>query len=265
MDQIRPKYIFLLIKRDIIENKKRYLRVTAISALCIYLLLITIFGYETRAFNELKDKISWLAFVFAACSIFSVRQLMREMANRQSRLIALTLPVTRTEYFLSRVIKLLYTIAIYILLFLLADYLYVITSALWLQDGINHIPIIHANAAGASIFPTDSNSITWSLFSDYDILLVSSAMVFSIQGYLAFMSVVFPSKGIVKGVLIAAAVILIIFFVPAAIFPHEMYESNVKYIIDHGYMTSPIFAAIGLFFWVLSYFRFKEMELIDRH
>ena len=275
MSLINLSNIESLLRRDFILSKKKYI----IGGIIFSSAIILAFIFNRLSLSlSLRTEMQYCiktSFHFATVYtiIFALMGILflGNIINKQSLMNLLMLPVTRLEYFTSRIIICTTSFLSYILIYLILDYLYVAASPLWMSDS----KIVLQNFSFSDLIasttskPLYNGSYMWQNSGEF---WNTIAVLFGIQGYIAFMSVLFPIKTIQKILLFNLALALGVFIllvIISTIFNFEIQDLTNLFdnSSDSGaskYIVPIMFSATGLLFWVLSYYRFKKLEIINR-
>lgn len=281
---------FNYIKLYVGENKKKLLQwLLAIGGLMIFAAVIYpimkgIYAFPSRGEDPmwLKEMSMFWAFLFflvvsAAASSFI------SYDSKQKRISALSFPVSTFEKFLTYI--LIYGVMVYVLYFvciIFADYLRVWTAPLYAMPGciIEPMPLKYFFSFGEEFsYRMSSGEI---VINQNTLLVCMFAFcgLISLQAFFFLVASIWPKASFRKGFLsligISIAFNTILFLsvkLAIKIYGHvwvyrfqDMFEHLDKYVSFESFITSGyiIGIAISLGMYLLAYYRFKEMESIER-
>lgn len=269
-DTFSIKRLFLLLKKDIQENWKKYLIhiATVYGALVVVLSFNSIpnVTYEGSAEYENKNLITFTIFIFFVMGTVFASTMMEPMNNKAKRISFLMNPSSASEKFLSR--WLIVTIA-YIIVFLLiiipADATRVFICTLR-YPGID-IPFIDFSKLVGE-------SESWNEYAFHPKMFMIIIPLFCLlQSVFVLGSTFWQRNTFIKtfsaGLIISATYLFICYKLITALFDNGMSDFARLTSLDKGeedsfIITSVMFILFALINWVLAFFRFKESEIIKR-
>lgn len=246
----------------VIENKKATIMRVIVMFASIFTLLcwISYINYSNAidrgGFSHITDicrEYNFIAFLILifAFGIYSASIMMEDLKTKVGKINVLTTPVTPFENWFARwIIHVIIFIAVYIISFFVADLIRV-----WI------FKIAYAGS-GLTISTLSLNYII-----DQIDLMTSRHPSFMVLAYLTVQSFYilggsfFPHHSLLRTTIVGFFGLLI-FFLGDYIFCREFINGTE---IDLGEtITRGIMLVLIVFNWTTSYFRFKEMEVIDR-
>ena len=265
MSLIRINYIKLLLKRDFILNKKRH----AIFLVIFFSAIIAAFCYNNYNLephkvysNHTLDLVIYFAYAFAC---FAGLFLMNGFANKETRISLLMLPTSRLEYFIYRLVKVACAFIVASVLFVMADYIYVGISPLWVSENGVALHSFHFSDiySGATEYIRAESSF-WSHEMTLSSELFSLSSTFA---SLSFISIFFPSKTIIKYLLFA--IVMGALLITAVIIAILIDNTLITQLVENSQNMNYVMPTLGniiytLVFMALTYYRFNELESIDR-
>lgn len=265
---------FMLCKKEIMEDwKKHALRIVMIYGLLAILFLIN--GYNT--YDHVADKVAATGEELCASYVFNslivvlflggcwYASLVGErLKSKNGRLSVLLLPATQFEKYLARwvVAVVLCPLLLYVI-HSLADWTRVIVlEIIYPEYGqmISHVsPFAYLD------------TLLLNAPKDYFTLLVVSFLYIFLQSCFVLGAMLWPKNSFAKTVAALLAVGLLFGWVLGCtvsnVIPDDFYLSNQSISLSEGEAALLFVLFLGvmsLFNWVIAYFRFKEMEIINR-
>jgi hypothetical protein len=257
----------LLIKKNIRENWKAIgLRILLVyGTLAIAMIWNGYYSYKyiySDAYNEptasfMAPLFMWTLFIFGAISASFV---MEELKNKTSKISFLMNPSTPFEkYFMKWFIYTVLFLIVFMVLFIWADSTKVLIYKI-IYPGNTHIAMF--NYSGLIDF---SNSQSYTIFSSWNELGIAVSGYMLVQSLFILGGTIWPKGAFIKTF---AAIVTIICIGMALIYYSYKDFNNVNFDSNNDDTMSIIFIAVASFFaifdWVISYFRFKETEIINR-
>lgn len=261
----------LVVRKVILENGKVYLlRLLAMYGTIALIMCLNAFSYDYTQTNYLENRV-WQGEIqiFPFClflwGTLGASTLMENFKYKASRTTALMLPATQFEQFFARW---LIHVPLFLLIFLFAFYLASCTRSLlcviFYPDSylVGPIPLL-------ATLVRDESGLAF-LFANSLNLVTAFSFFLLVQSFFVLGSVVWPKNAFLKT--FAALAILFILYM---IFAFGLFE---QHFISRSYRTpfddissetvQWVFACalclLAVFNWVLAYFRFKEIEIINR-
>ncbi len=268
------KRLTLLYKKDFIENWKtmllRFVMLYAIMAIIFSFMGISEFKSKTININDLGyGDIYYLRpaiFLFWGFGCLFASFMMEKMKNKTKRIAYLMTPATNFEKFFSRFLPVVVVFIIaFFLAFKLADYTRIaIVSMRYPEFNVYPVNI----AQGLCSQNPDAMTNNWieltALFSVY--LFFQSLFVLG--------STLWYKNPFIKTLATGMAITLLFYAVDGLLVNSLFNESQLFSVGDYcgdlmdKLMTKRniilIFSFLTLFNWVISYFRFKDSEIINR-
>lgn len=259
----------LLLKKDLFENWRKYLlqTLTLFSILLVCFLIQSFNTYNRQGppsmseynYERINDQLVIITFIiFTASFAIFLSQMMDSLRTKQKRTHYLTFPCSALEKYTS---KLIVHVLGFVVVFLIATYL-----ADFLRVLVYSIPTDNLEVRSMELLkelsPKDKNRPMELLSAIY--LFVMSLYVLG--------STFWQRNGFVKTTVSVASIFILggfmIYGVATALYTPGMYydtpnfKSETLDILYYIGVSVPLAAAI--FIVTLSYFRFKEAELIER-
>lgn len=277
-DTFSIKRLGLLLQKDIQENWKRYLMymATLYGGLTIVLSLIPNQHIEhiRYAHTYHHDLIELSCILFFICGLFFTSTMMTPMNNKTKRIAFLSNPSSSFEKFLYR--WLIVTVVYFIVFFVtinLADITRVVISSIRFPDA--EVSLIDFNkTVGANDYSKHDNEY---LFSP-EIFKLMIAFYFLLHSIFVLGATFWPKNSFIKT--FSACLILILSYVfMADSFTHLLLGAEEKAAFNQFLnpysdliesSTTPemliplVFYILAITMYILSYFRFKESEVINR-
>lgn len=179
------------------------------------------------------------------------------MGNKAARINALMTPATQFEKYMIRWIYItLLSCFLYIGLFILSDLIRVgVFSALFPKIPISHIEL-------GSFFRGDDSNMGF----DWSILFAFICCYWAVQSFFMLTNAIWPQKGL-KG--LVAIILLGVLYIYAFVNFSEIFISNLQFSSFKSQFNPLIpFSIINLIIavvnWILTYYRLKESEIIQR-
>lgn len=237
------------------------MRLTVMFAVSLFILCII--GY-----NSYKEAIvlklpttavdpTWhgIAITFAILGIlfgiYSASLMMEELRTKASRTAALTTPASPFEYWFAKwITHIVLFAAVYVLLFYLADCIRVLIFSLVYQEYNLNIAVL-----GKDII----TQLTKENKSPLPLMLLS---YLCIQSFYVLGSSFFPRHALLKTTIICF-IGGALFLLGDALFVKEFMENGISINTGETFGRA-ILATITAFNWIVAYYRFKEVEIIDR-
>lgn len=193
---------------------------------------------------------------------------MEKLKNKTGRISALMTPATPFEKFFSNwLVSTIVFLIVFLIAFKLADYTRVLVYSLIYPDIAKAILPVNLNALVRGNVP----ELDYHVFSEkYQLTFVLSLYWF-VQSLFVLGSSVWPKNSFIKTFAVVAVIVLI-YMVVGIFLTSVLFEKEILYrspFSDFGKekifgIISVILIFITLFNWILSYFRFKESEVIQR-
>lgn len=237
------------------------MRLTVMFAVSLFILCII--GY-----NSYKEAIvlklpttavdpTWhgIAITFAILGmlfgIYSASLMMEELRTKASRTAALTTPVSPFEYWFAKwITHIVLFAAVYVLLFYLADCIRVLIFSLVYQEYNLNIAVL-----GKDI-------ITQLTKENKSLLPLMLLSYLCIQSFYVLGSSFFSRHALLKTTIICF-IGGALFLLGDALFVKEFMENGISINTGETFGRA-ILATITAFNWIVAYYRFKEVEIIDR-
>lgn len=268
---------FLLVcKKDMMENWKsmvlRFIMVYALMAsvvcfICYWDCDGIMAGYKSILTTQPKEYVLTGLFVFAGMSLVFSSFMMENMQSKTKRISYLMSPSSIFEKFIERF---LLVVVVYPLFFVFAFKLadlsrYFIFSIFY--------PSYNFSLVGFDAFYGVSGI---ALFNNLLDLACATSVYLFVQSLFILASTLWYRKVAVKTVACLVALYMIFFIVDGTLI-HLLFKSGIndfysalrfvmEFADDHMWekINTVIYLVLTLFVWVLSYFRFKESEIINR-
>lgn len=259
-----------VVRKDVMEVWKKHLLRFAV----LYGLLTIDFMWLSYLYSDMKNvagmiyEVEMIVFVWALLlgGCYSASLMGTHLKDKLSRFSALMLPATQVEKFFSRWgLYVLGFIVFYFLAFFLADFTrYLLDYILWPDmENLTLLPFFD--------YLIDNGSSGWNLFYDGLQLFGGITCYFFLQSFFVLGSFVWPKHAFLKTFVAMFAIIIV--FVAVLVPVCEMLIYQDLYIPDDAITLSEktvmmiccLLAWLLTFVnWVLSYYRFKELEIINR-
>lgn len=249
----------LLLKKDIMENWKSYvLRILLIFG--IIFIALSWNGYFAYKTSRMYDP----SHVFTAgvfmVSLFifgslSASYIMEKMKSKTDRISYLMIPATAFEkYFMRWLIYTIVFLGIYFLMFKMADCTKTFIFRIIYPENTN-------------IEPFSFSYITSTTFKEKDELLIFIGFYILNQSTYVLGSILWPKNSFLK----TFAANIIIIFVYGIVATYSFHLFFVNKTVEVGFISDPselwLFIpsiVLGVTFWIIAYYRFKESEIINR-
>lgn len=278
------------VKLHVGENKKKLLQwVLAIAGLMIfaaviYPLMKGVYTYPSKGEDPmwLKEMSMFWAFLFflvvstAASSFISYD-------SKLKRISALSFPASTFEKFLTYI--LIYGVVVYVLYFIsmiLADYLRVLIAPIYAAPGctIEPMPLKYFFSFGEDFtYEMSSGDVVFNKNTLLVCMIAFSGLI-TLQAFFFLMASIWPKATFRKGFLALIGmsigfntILFLSFNLALKIYGHvwvfrfeDMFRHLDQYISFEGFLASGyiIGIVVSLGMYLLAYYRFKEMESIER-
>lgn len=263
-----------LFKKELMEDVKKNL-MRCIVLFGIFLVLFLFVGFNSYNVNPYRvatyDKLWDPMTVFFIFGIFigaclSATYITEKMKNKTGKISVMMLPATSFEKFSVR--WLTYCIGfllVYFLAFELADCIRVLVlSNYFPKETINSFPVWRVITTGE--FRTDVNVSS----KQRQIVSIVIAVFWAMQSFFVLGSTLWQKNSFLKTAValfaLCAGIGLVAYWSTMLFIPNDFYMAEPESISEETglLMVSIFFYAITLFNTVLAYFRYKEMEVINR-
>ncbi|MDL2213095.1 hypothetical protein LJC29_03925 [Bacteroides sp. OttesenSCG-928-N06] len=260
-----------LCRKEMVENwKTNILRFIMLYGVMAISFTISGFDHYSDTYTSASDPvvITALHFFMAYVAIFGCLNASTAFDNlktKTNRLSVLMNPSTAFEKFFSR--WLIYTV-VYIVLFVvayvLADYTRILICKLRYPDAT----MVHANIK----YLMNIGNPAYHIMADKAYFLYSVIGYFFFQSFFLLGSTVWPRNSFIKTIAAAVGIMMSYGLVATGVMKLLWNETSI-FITNNPFDVSVetarnIFLSIVVFFtlfnWTLSYFRFKETEIIER-
>ena len=265
-----------LFKKELMEDMKKNL-MRCIVLFVIFLVLFLFVGfnsynvnpYHVATYDKLWDPMAVFFFFgifIGAC--LSATYITEKMKNKTGKISVMMLPATSFEKFSVR--WLTYSIGfllVYFLAFELADWIRVVVfSNYYPKETINSFPVWRVITTGD--FRTDEIVSS----KQRQIVSIVIAVFWAMQSFFVLGSTLWQKNSFLKTAValfaLCAGIGLVAYWSTKLFIPDDFYirMNKYEYISEETalLMVSIFFYAIALFNTVLAYFRYKEMEVINR-
>ena len=263
-----------LFKKELMEDmKKNLMRCIVLFGIFLVLFLFVGFNsynvnpYHVATYDKLWDPMA-VFFIFGifigAC--LSATYITEKMKNKTGKISVMMLPATSFEKFSVR--WLTYCIGfllVYFLAFELADCIRVLVlSNYFPKETINSFPVWRVITTGE--FRTDVNVSS----KQRQIVSIVIAVFWAMQSFFVLGSTLWQKNSFLKTAValfaLCAGIGLVAYWSTMLFIPNDFYMAEPESISEETglLMVSIFFYAIALFNTVLAYFRYKEMEVINR-
>lgn len=206
------------------------------------------------------------AFIWALVimGLLSASFIMERMKSKTNRIAMLMTPATMFEKFFSRWLVFTFGfLIVFLIAFKLADWTRVavyMVSYPELKDIIASTPLSHLVGKGQF----------WTVFADCNYFMLGVSAYFFAQSLFVLGSSIWPKNSFVK-TFSAIVVVAIIYIAIGSVLGKILFEARgvrgVNQDISDEAMTlwtTIIFFGMAIFNWIVTYFRFKESEIINR-
>lgn len=263
-----------LFKKELMEDMKKNL-MRCIVLFGIFLVLFLFVGFNSYNVNPYRvatyDKLWDPMAVFFIFGIFigaclSATYITEKMKNKTGKISVMMLPATSFEKFSVR--WLTYCIGfllVYFLAFELADWIRVVVfSNYFPKETINSFPVWRVITTGD--FRTDEIVSS----KQRQIVSIVIAVFWAMQSFFVLGSTLWQKNSFLKTAValfaLCAGIGLLVCWSTKLFIPNDFYKAEPESISEETalLMVSIFFYAIALFNTVLAYFRYKEMEVINR-
>ena len=263
-----------LFKKELMEDMKKNL-MRCIVLFVIFLVLFLFVGfnsynvnpYHVATYDKLWDPMAVFFFFgifIGAC--LSATYITEKMKNKTGKISVMMLPATSFEKFSVR--WLTYCIGfllVYFLAFELADWIRVVVfSNYYPKETINSFPVWRVITTGE--FRTDEIVSS----KQRQIVSIVIAVFWAMQSFFVLGSTLWQKNSFLKTAValfaLCAGIGLLVYWSSRLFIPNDFYKAEPESISEETalLMVSIFFYAIALFNTVLAYFRYKEMEVINR-
>jgi len=269
-----------VFRKDMIENLKRYLllflTLLGIMAIAVTFNTLTFYSNSYNADNHLsanKSLLTMLSFMFLAAGVWFASTFSTPMNSKLKRISFLTFPASNLEKFLTRWIVI--TIGFIIAFF----------TAMWIADALR-VAICSSVYAEIDIKFLDLSKLVYPGEKDFSLtgyLMPLSALIlvlcfyFMLQSIFLLGSTFWEKASFIKTFTACTVICTAIFYIcrlSIILFygNFELFENVVRSFEWIEAMTAEqvclnlasIMAVFAVTFWVVSYFRLKESEIINR-
>ena len=263
-----------LFKKELMEDmKKNLMRCIVLFGIFLVLFLFVGFNsynvnpYHVATYDKLWDPMAVFfifGIFFGAC--LSATYITEKMKNKTGKISVMMLPATSFEKFSVR--WLTYCIGfllVYFLAFELADWIRVLVlSNFFPKETINSFPVWRVITTGD--FRTDEIVSS----KQRQIMSIVIAVFWAMQSFFVLGSTLWQKNSFLKTAValfaLCAGIGLLVYWSSRLFIPNDFYKAEPESISEETalLMVSIFFYAIALFNTVLAYFRYKEMEVINR-
>lgn len=270
----------LLVKRDILQNWKKYLlQVTALFG--VIFIIFMWYSYSQYSYRNItyggevwdgmedflrrvdKQLIINGIIIFIIGLLISASMMMDPISSKRKRTDYLTFPSSSLEKYLSRfLIRIVGFVLVFFVSFWLADLVRVgVYSVIYRQFDIEFLDLGWLVGTGGDR----------GVFGNTRDFIAMLSVYTSVVAFFALGSTFWQKNVLVKNIVALVAVIFLycgfVYVVANAGVTDNYYwydHMSINRDIDPYVLIILIFGTLSLFFWVLSYFRFKETEIINR-
>lgn len=265
-----------LFKKELMEDMKKNI-MRCIVVFVIFLVLFLFIGFNSyntnpyfpRTYDVLWDPMTVFfifGIFFGAC--VSATYITEKMKNKTGKISVMMLPATSFEKFSIR--WLIYCIGfliVYFLAFELADWIRVVVfSNYYPKETISSFPVWKVMTTGD--FKTDEIVSG----KEREIVSILIAVFWALQSFFVLGSTLWQKNSFLKTAValfvLCAGIGLVAYWSAELFIPDDFYirKNKYEYISEEKamLMVSIFFYCIALFNTVLAYFRYKEMEVINR-
>lgn len=263
-----------LFKKELMEDmKKNLMRCIVLFGIFLVLFLFVGFNsynvnpYHVATYDKLWDPMAVFFFFgifIGAC--LSATYITEKMKNKTGKISVMMLPATSFEKFSVR--WLTYCIGfllVYFLAFELADWIRVLVlSNYFPKETINSFPVWRVITTGD--FRTDEIVSS----KQRQMMSIVIAVFWAMQSFFVLGSTLWQKNSFLKTAValfaLCAGIGLLVYWSSRLFIPNDFYKAEPESISEETalLMVSIFFYAIALFNTVLAYFRYKEMEVINR-
>lgn len=262
----KPSRFMDLCKKEIMEEwKKNVMRIVMLyGLLTIAFVWNAVMEYRTGDANVRVFELVFGTWTFILGGMYCASLMSERLKSKTGRTAILTLPATSFEkYFVRWVVFTLCYIGIFFIGFFLADYLRLFVGKLFFPrlEGIEAIDL-------STAFVNSRDD--YALFNAVEPLRFSLVCYFLAQSFFVLGSMLWPQNSLLKtfAAIVVAGVIIghLTAIIAHFMVPDTWYIQRGPHIDDAKILNvaSVIGIAGTLFNWILAYFRFKEMEIINR-
>lgn len=268
-----PARFWNLCHRELIQDWKKNLMRFIIMYSILLVALIWAMYLEADGETYFHDRFSRLAMVIWAWGIMvggiiNASYITEQLKTKTARLAALQLPATPFEKFFSR--WFLFTMAfigLYFIAFYLADFTRYLIGLVCYPKAEEM-----ATLSFFKYFLKTGEEYGWTLFNSGSHLAVCMVIYFFVQSLYVLGATLWPKLALVKTTvalqLLATLFGLTGYMVASLVIPESFYIPR-NHILDLSDADITTLFTVGLVFftlfnWTLAYFRFKEMEIVNR-
>ena len=181
--------------------------------------------------------------------IYSASLMMEDLRTKGGRIAALTLPVTPFENWFARwIIHVVLFLGVYFVLFFAADYIRVLLFSSIYSKSHLYISLLNLKYAANSL---GDGFVSFILF------------YFGVQSFYVLGSIFFPRHSLLRTTIAGFFAVIVIVFLDYIIAKNIVCPGSVNIHFGQN-LGSIILLVLIIFNWVISYYRFKEIEIIDR-
>lgn len=278
------------VKLHVGENKKKLLQwVLAIAGLMIFAAVIYpimkgVYSIPSKGEDPmwLKEMSMFWAFFFLLVTSAAASSFI-SYDSKLKRISALSFPASTFEKFLTYI--LVYGVTVYVLYFvsiIFADYLRVWTAPIYAAPGciIEPMPLKYFFSFGEGFTYTTQGGYTILNKNTLVVCMLAFSGIICLQAFFFLVASIWPKASFRKGFLSLIGmsigfntILFLSFNLATKIYGHvwvfrfqDMIQHLDKYITFESFITSGyiIGIAVSLGMYILAYFRFKEMESIER-
>ncbi|MDD3039351.1 hypothetical protein [Bacteroides sp.] len=276
-----PRFVNLC-RKEMVENwKSNILRIVLIYGVMAIVFLWNGYleyrhSYDSKSFiNHYADYDTVWKFVLMSFFFFlfgfgwlSASFTMEKMKNKTGRTSTLMTPATPFENYFSRwLVSTIVFLIVFLIAFKLADYTRVLVYSLTYPDIAKAILPVNLN----DLVRENDIGPHYHVFNEMYQLTFVLSLYWFVQSLFVLGSSVWPKNSFIKTFAVVAVIVLI-YMVVGTFLGSVLFEKEVIYRPPFSdFREEKIFAIISvilifftLFNWVLSYFRFKELEVIQR-
>ena len=259
-----------LFKKELMEDmKKNLMRCIVLFGIFLVLFLFVGFNsYSTNPYFSRTYDILWdfmtvffmFGIFFGAC--LSATYITEKMKNKTGKISVMMLPATSFEKFSVR--WLTYCIGFLLVYFLAFELAVWIRVLVFPKETINSFPVWRVITTGE--FRTDEIVSS----KQRQIVSIVIAVFWAMQSFFVLGSTLWQKNSFLKTAValfaLCAGIGLLVYWSSRLFIPNDFYKAEPESISEETalLMVSIFFYAIALFNTVLAYFRYKEMEVINR-
>lgn len=224
-------------------------------------------GHEVDRFWNAE--IHFFYFIFYVLTIISASLMFSSMKTKSQRISTLTLPASTLEKYLTYFI--IYVIAIYVVLFVcmaIGDYARVLSTKLYPHNDefIKPIPFKYIFSLGYYYDNPSYHMDHENYFVGYWFAIYFGSLIVT-QGYMALISAIWPKNSFIKGTgtaMIFTFLMIICVISSFKLFGYMVYQDYFPKFSSLSTVVWSITIILSIVLFAVSYFRFKENEVIDR-